>query len=99
MWIKAGKFSDIEEGKSQIVNAENKEIAIFKIEGKVYAIENTCPHRGGPLAEGYVEGTEVTCPWHAWAFDLKTGACQSAPEFKQPVFKIKIENNEILIEV
>jgi nitrite reductase (NADH) small subunit len=99
MWIKAGKASELDEGKSQIVNANNKELALFKIEGKVYALENTCPHRGGPLVEGYLEGSEVTCPWHAWVFDVKTGVCQTMPDTKQPTFKVKIESGEILVEV
>ncbi len=99
MWTKVGKASDIDEGKSQIANTNNKEIALFKIEGKIYAIENTCPHRGGPLVEGYLEGLELTCPWHAWVFDVKTGICQTMPDTKQPTFKVKIENDEILVEI
>ena len=98
-WVKAGKIADIDEGKSQVVNAEGKELALFKIEGNIYAIANTCPHRGGPLGEGYLEGQEVTCPWHAWAFDVKTGACQTMPDTKQPVFKVKIEADDIFVDV
>ena len=99
MWIKAGKVSDIVEGKSQIANANGKEIALFKVDGKVYALENTCPHRGGPLGEGYLEGSEVTCPWHAWTFDVKTGVCQTMPDMKQPTFPVKIEADDIFVEV
>ena len=99
MWINAGKTSDIDEGKSQVLNVNGKEIALFKIEGKLFAIENICPHRGGPLAEGFLEGSEVTCPWHAWTFDVKTGMCHTVPDTKQPTFKVKIENNEVFVEV
>ena len=98
MRIQVGKISDIGEGKSQVVNANGKELALFKIGGKIYAMENTCPHRGGPLAEGYLEGQEVTCPWHAWVFDVKTGVCQSAPDMKQPTFPVKIEAGDIFVE-
>ena len=98
-WIKAGKITDISEGGSQVVNARGQELALFKVEGKVYAIKNTGPHRGGPLAEGYLEGQKVTCPWHAWVFDVKTGACQTTPDMKQPTFQVKINADEIFVEV
>ncbi|OIO38408.1 MAG: hypothetical protein AUJ72_02600 [Candidatus Omnitrophica bacterium CG1_02_46_14] len=99
MWTKVAKFSDINEGKSQMVSIGGKELGLFKIEGKIYAIENGCAHRGGPLAEGYLDGSEVTCPWHAWAFDVKTGACQTSPDMKQATFKVKIEKDEVLVEI
>ena len=89
----------MDEGKSRVVSAHGRELALFKIEGRIYAMENICPHRGGPLGEGYLEGQEVTCPWHAWAFDVKTGICQTMPDIKQPVFKVKIEHGDIFVEV
>ena len=99
MWFNAGKISDIDEGKSQVLNANGKEIALFKIGGKFYAMENACSHRGGPLAEGYIEGMEVTCPWHAWAYNVSTGICSTIPDTKQPVFKVKMEGDEVFVEV
>ena len=98
MWTKVGKNSDVEEGKSLIVAVNGHEIALFKISGAFYAMENFCPHRGGPLGEGHVDGTEVTCPWHAWTFDVKSGACLTDPSFQQKKFPVKIENDEILVD-
>lgn len=98
MWIKVAKLSDIQETQSQLVQANGKEIALFKIGGKIFALENACRHRGGPLAEGYIEGTEVTCPWHAWAFDVRTGACSTVPESSQLTYKVKIERGIIYVE-
>ena len=98
MWVIVARISDIDEGKSQLANVNNKEIALFKIEGKIYAMENSCCHRGGPLVDGYIEGTEVTCPWHAWTFDVRTGACSTVPDTKHPIFKVKIEKDEVFVE-
>ncbi len=98
MWIKVAKISDIDEGKSQLANVDGKEIALFKIGGKIYALDNTCPHRGGPLVDGYLEGTELTCPWHAWTFDVRTGVCSTAPDTRQTTFKVKIEKDEVFVE-
>ena len=99
MWTKAAKISDFEEGKGIVVSIGGRDIALFKSAGAFYAINNVCPHRGGPLGEGFVEGAEVTCPWHAWAFDLKTGECSTLPGERQPTYPTKIQNSELFIDV
>ncbi len=65
---------DIAPGTAKAFVVGDREIAVFNVGGSFYAIENSCPHQGGPLAEGYIDGDIVTCPWHAWCFDVKTGA-------------------------
>ena len=99
MWIKAAKSSDITAEKPQIVEVDGKQIALFRSGKNIYAINNICPHQGGPLGEGFLDGTEVTCPWHAWAFDVRTGACQTIPKVKQKTFKVKIKNEDVWIEM
>lgn len=98
MWTSVGKISDIAEGQSRIFSVEGKEIAVFNSKGNFHALDNRCPHRGGPLGEGYLDGAEVTCPWHAWTFDVTTGKCATEPSTKQKTFKTKIENGEIFVE-
>ena len=97
-WIHAGKTSDITEGSAIILEHENKKIAIFKSDGKFYAIDNTCPHRGGPLAEGCLENLRVTCPWHAWTFDVKTGACETVPAVKLKTYQVKVDKGGFFVE-
>lgn len=99
MWQKVAKLSEIAEGGSKVAAAGGREFALFKLEGKIYALDNTCPHQGGPLGEGYLDGSLVTCPWHAWEFDVKTGACQTTPGVKQPAFEVKTEDDDILLNV
>ena len=99
MWRKVTKLSEIQEGQPLVIDADNKPVALFKVQGAVYALDNVCPHRGGPLGEGYLEGFEVTCPWHAWTFDVKTGDCQSAPGFKQLTYPVKIEGDDVFVEM
>ncbi len=98
MWRKVAKLSGIQEGQPIVVDMDGKLIALFKVQGAVYALDNTCPHQGGPLGEGYLDGSEVTCPWHAWTFDVKTGDCQSSPGFKQPTYKVKVEGDDVLAD-
>lgn len=99
MWQKVAKVTDVEEGAGKVVAAGGKEFALYKFEGTFYALDNTCPHRGGPLGEGFLDGSEVTCPWHAWVFDVKTGACQTTPDVTQPSFKVKLEGEDVLVDV
>jgi nitrite reductase/ring-hydroxylating ferredoxin subunit len=66
---------------------------------KEVEFEGICPHQGGPLAEGLVEGTMVTCPWHGWQFDIPTGKTPLGPKIKQPVFEVKIESQDVLVAV
>ena len=97
-WVRVGKISDIEDGKALAVQAGAAQVAVFNIDGKFYAIENRCGHRGGPLADGHCEGVIVTCPWHGWTFDVKTGVCLNAPGFDQKMFKTKVKGDELFVE-
>ena len=99
MWQKVAKVTDLGEGSGKVVSAAGKDLALFKCEGSFYALDNTCPHRGGPLGEGYLEGSEVTCPWHALVFDVKTGMCQTAPDVRQHSFPVKVEGDDVLIDL
>ena len=98
MWHKVSKDSDISEYNPVVVEAGGDKIAVFKSGNHFYAIDNLCAHRGGPLEDGHVEAGKVTCPWHAWRFDLKTGDCDGIPGVKQKCYKVKIENGEVWVE-
>ncbi len=98
-WVRAAKVKDIPEGTAIVFSPEGKTIALFKSGGEFYAIDNTCPHRGGPLAEGSLEGSHVTCPWHAWTFDITTGVCITAPGVNQRSYPVKKENDDIFVQV
>ena len=78
--IKLANIKDIPEGGRLIVSLpKGKEIVLFKIKGEVFALDNACPHMGGPLGEGEIEDGIVVCPWHGWQFDIKTGECINVP--------------------
>ena len=76
--LKIAKTEDVVPGQAAAFTIEGQKIALFNVEGTYYAIGDTCTHRGGPLSEGDVQGTRVTCPWHGADFDLKTGGCFGA---------------------
>ncbi|MCB1112140.1 MAG: Rieske 2Fe-2S domain-containing protein [Chlamydiales bacterium] len=98
MLIKIAATEDIPEGKSLVVNIpDGREIAIFHINGQFYALNNCCPHEGGPLGEGDVEGCQVTCPWHAWEFDIKTGSCSTFGGEDAETINILVQGGEIFL--
>jgi len=64
---------------AQALRPRNGGIALFNLDGQIHALDNTCPHAGGPLGEGTIEGEHITCPWHGWKFHIPTGVCQKNP--------------------
>ncbi|KAF3363364.1 Uncharacterized protein PHSC3_000052 [Chlamydiales bacterium STE3] len=68
------RVEDVPVGKSLKVSlSEGNEIALFNIKGLIFALDNACPHMGGPLAEGEIDGSCITCPWHGWQFNIESG--------------------------
>ncbi len=98
--IKIANTEDVQEGSAIAVDVAGNSVALFNVEGTYYAIDDTCTHRGGPLCEGEVEGTEVTCPWHGAKFDLTSGSVSSPPAPDGvSSYKVVVEVNEIKIEI
>jgi nitrite reductase/ring-hydroxylating ferredoxin subunit len=75
-----------------------KLICVANVDGRIHTMENTCLHRGGPLGAGIIEGGKVICPWHGWAWDPKTGEAQ-APGAKVAVYPVRVDNEDVLIEL
>jgi nitrite reductase (NADH) small subunit len=70
---RAGSIHDFPEPGARVVHAGRHEIAVFRVEGRLYALDNRCAHLGGPLAEGLIEEGCVLCPWHDWRYRLDDG--------------------------
>lgn len=100
MWVKVAGVSELSEGQGKTVVAEGKSLALFRHEGKYRALDNTCPHRGGPLGEGHLEDGEVVCPWHAWAFEVTSGKCRVLPgQADVKTYPVKVEGNDVFVDV
>jgi len=90
--------SDVAPGTAKLVAVDGKEIALFNVDGTFYALDNECPHRGGPLGEGDLEGCIVTCPWHAWQYDVRTGE-SITDDLKVARYDVKVEGGDVLVAV
>ncbi|MBM7573222.1 nitrite reductase small subunit NirD [Aquibacillus albus] len=98
--VPIGKLSEFPERLGKTVNVGSKEIAVFKLgSGKIHAIENSCPHKGGVLAEGMVSGEHVFCPMHDWKISVIDGNVQEPDEGCVQTFKVEIENDQVYVLV
>jgi nitrite reductase (NADH) small subunit/3-phenylpropionate/trans-cinnamate dioxygenase ferredoxin subunit len=95
------KVQDIPQGEGKVVAMGRKIIAVFRVDGRIYAIDDVCPHMGASLAGGYVENEFVTCPWHAWRFRLTDGAWADNPRGNLRVgcYPVRVEGDDVQIEV
>lgn len=96
-FVKVGNATDLKPGENKVVSVDGEEIALFNVDGEFFAISNMCPHRGGPLGEGFLEGDAVTCPWHGWRFNVKTGISPVMPTVKVQSYKVKVEGNDVSV--
>lgn len=97
-WVEIGRLEQIPLRGARCVNTPAGKIAVFRTaENQVYAIENRCPHKGGPLSEGIVHGGSVTCPLHNWVFDLATGEAQGADEGQVRTFAVNVVDGRIFM--
>ena len=74
-------------------------IVLARLEDEFYAAANTCPHAGGPLADGMLDGSVLSCPYHGWGFDLKDGSCQTNPSFSMETYDVQIEGDGVCVRI
>ena len=99
-WIDIGSIEQIPVRGARVVKTKLGCIAVFRTaEDEVFATSDRCPHKDGPLSEGIVHGTSVTCPLHNWVFDLNTGEAQGADEGKIDTYAIRVENGRLMLDV
>ena len=96
-WHCVAKLSQLPPGSCASVEAGNHGVALFNVGGRIYALNNTCPHAGGPLGEGVLDGPIVECPWHGWRYDVTTGERPENPVFKVACYQVEIEGDDIKV--
>jgi nitrite reductase (NADH) small subunit len=75
-----------------------KTLCIANVDGVIHALDNECPHRGGPLAEGMIEEGKLICPWHAWTFDPTTGAEENS-QGRVAVYPVSVDGEEVFVRI
>jgi nitrite reductase (NADH) small subunit len=100
-WVQVADCANIPLREGKAVEIGGRRIAIFNLGDSFLAIDNRCPHRGGPLSDGIVSGSNVVCPLHAWTFDLTSGAVVNHPESQACVatFPVRVEQGILWVEI
>lgn len=96
-FVRVARKDELEPGAGKTVDVEGTPVALFNVGGRYYAIHNTCRHRGGPLGEGELSGSVVTCPWHGWQYEVMTGEKVINPEIRVEKFEVRVEGDDILV--
>ena len=97
--LRAARTDDVPAGTIREFQVNGATVAIANVDGKLFAINNTCLHRGGPLGEGELKGKVVTCPWHGWQYDVATGKTLMNPAVGVECYPLEIKGDDIWIEV
>ncbi len=97
-FLRAAKKDEIPDGSIREFQVNGTTMAVANVDGKFYAINNTCLHRGGPLGQGELEGNVVTCPWHGWQYDVTTGKVTMNPAVGVQAYAVEVRGEDIFIE-
>jgi nitrite reductase/ring-hydroxylating ferredoxin subunit len=98
-WIRIARLAECPPGSAIERVAGDRVVALFNVAGHVHALDGVCPHQGGPLGQGALDGGVITCPWHGWQFDVCTGRHQLNPRIEQPRFDVRVEDDWILVDL
>ena len=96
-FVRVTGTTDVQPGQGIVAEVNGKTLAVFNVAGAFHAIDNTCIHRGGPLGEGDLEGSVVTCPWHGWQYDVTTGTCVATPAAKVERYEVKVDGTDVKV--
>jgi nitrite reductase/ring-hydroxylating ferredoxin subunit len=97
--VKVAKKSELGPGQIKKVVVNGKEIALYNLDGSFYATTTICPHQGGPLDEGELDGETVICPWHGWMFKVTDGSAIMNPKVRIKTYPVKLVGDDIYVTV
>lgn len=96
-WKHVASLADCPENGGAEFVVEGRIVALFRVEDQVYALDGICPHQGGPLGQGHLEGCILTCPWHGWQYDVRDGQHTSIPTLQHTTIPTKVENGDVFV--
>lgn len=94
--VTVARTTDIPEGDAVGVEIGGERVAVFRYQGRFYAVSDVCPHAGGPLSQGWAEDGRVTCPWHGWTFDI--APAEGAPDDGLKRYRVEVDGDQVKVE-
>ncbi|HEX3871106.1 MAG TPA: Rieske 2Fe-2S domain-containing protein [Pirellulales bacterium] len=98
-WIEIAAAADCPPGSALELVAEETMVALFNVDGEFYALDGVCPHQGGPLGKGCLTGAIITCPWHGWQFDVRSGEHQLNKRLQQPTLPVRVVGEAVFVDL
>ncbi|HWA99594.1 MAG TPA: Rieske 2Fe-2S domain-containing protein [Pirellulales bacterium] len=98
-WVRIAAVDDCPAGQAVELVADDVLIALFNVDGTYHALDGVCPHQGGPLGKGCLAGAIVTCPWHGWQFDVRSGQHQLNRNLRQPMYAVRVDEGGIWVDL
>lgn len=97
--LKVGPVQSVPPGTVIEIEADDATFAVCNVAGDLHCLDGVCPHAGGPLGQGTLNGSTLVCPWHGWEFDCRTGVNDFDKDLQLTTFPVVVEADEILIDV
>jgi nitrite reductase/ring-hydroxylating ferredoxin subunit len=98
-FVRAAKIAEVPAGAIHEFQVAGKAVAVANIAGRFYAISDVCVHRGGPLGQGELHDTVVTCPWHGWQYDVTTGKVTQNPTMGVACYATEVRGDEVFVDI
>ena len=99
-FLAVGRISDFIPGQGKMVTVDGRHVALFRLGDEFYAIDNLCLHKAGPLCEGFIDDNAVvTCPWHGWSYEIKTGTLVQDPRVGVSKHEVRITGDEVAVRL
>lgn len=98
-FLRATKIGEVPPGMVRELQLDGKVIALANVGGKLYAVNNVCLHRGGPIAQGELSGQVVTCPWHGWQYDVTSGKLLTNPAVGVETYAVEVRGDDVYVDV
>ena len=96
---RVASVNDVPPGSSKEVIVGGRVVALFNVEGTFHALDGVCPHAGGPLGEGTLAGSVITCPWHGWQFDVTTGTHCLTETIRHTTISVLVKGDDVYVEI
>jgi nitrite reductase/ring-hydroxylating ferredoxin subunit len=99
-FLPVASLEELPPGSTKLVEVEGRDIVLVNCDGRVYALDNRCPHQGGPLNKGTLDGDTLVCPWHGWRWDASTGRARwPSVEWRVSRLPVKIEDSTVFLRL
>jgi len=99
-FVSVGQINDFTPGQGKMVTVSGRHVALFRLGNEFFALDNLCLHRGGPICEGFIDHKDVvTCPWHGWSYEIRTGTMVQDPRVGLSKHEVRIDGDRVSVRL